>query len=794
MIRNYLSTLFRNFAKNKAHSLINLTGLSVGMAAALLIILWIRNELGMERFHEKEERIYVMYNRDADPEGNRWAWNNTPKILAPTLKADYPEVEDAVRFNNITFLFTVGDKNLNARGAFTDSGFLNVFSFPLIRGEASRALADGHGIVLTGQFAKTLFGNTDAMGKTIRIDGNRNVTVTGILEDLPNNTLLAFDYLLPWEHMERLGWNDTFWGNNSVKTYTLLKPGASQEAFDRKVRTITIDHMKETATASTTEVFTQPLNRYYLYNKSENGILVAGNLVTVRLFVVLAAFILLIACINFMNLSTARSERRAKEVGIRKVVGVSKTLLITQFLIESILLSVFSFFVALLIVQLSLGGFNQLVGKELFVPYDNPLFWLSALGFILLTGLVAGSYPAFYLSSFNPVSVLKGTFKKENTLIAPRKILVTIQFTFAIILIIATIIVYRQIEYGLDRDAGYNRNNLVYLFFQGDMDKNYTSIKNELLGSNAATSVSLSANPITQQWSDSWGFHWEGSTKADEKLEFVRMGTDAGFTKTFGIELVEGRDIDVYQYPTDSMAILLNEAAVRAMRLKDPIGTRMKWVGTTEYFHVVGVIKDFILQSPFEQTISPMMINGPAGYSPNILHVKLNPDNSTTDNLARMENIFKTYNPQYPFEYVFADENYAQKFKSAERSGKLAGLFAILTIIISCLGLFGLAAYMAESRTKEIGVRKVLGASVWSVTRLLSKDFLKLVMLSFVIASPIAWYAMNKWLASYSYRIGIEWWVFALTGVLAALITILTVSWQAIKAAVANPVDSLRDE
>ncbi|MGS2738002.1 ABC transporter permease, partial [Sinomicrobium sp. M5D2P17] len=573
MIRNYLSTLFRNFAKNKAHSLINVTGLSVGMAAALLIILWIRNELGMERFHEKEDRIYVMYNRDADPEGNRWAWNNTPKVLAPTLKADYPEVEDAVRFNNITFLFTVGDKNLNARGAFTDSGFLNVFSFPLIRGEASAVLADGHGIVLTEQFAETLFGNTDPMGKTIRIDSNRDVTVTGILKDLPNNTLLAFDYLLPWEHMDRLGWNDTFWGNNSVKTYTLLKPGASQAVFDQKVKTITIDHTKETANASTTEVFTQPLSRYYLYNKSEDGILVAGNLVTVRLFIVLAVFILLIACINFMNLSTARSERRAKEVGIRKVVGVSKTLLITQFLIESILLSLFSFFVALLIVQLSLNGFNRLVGKELFVPYDNPLFWLSALGFILVTGLVAGSYPAFYLSSFNPVSVLKGTFKKENTLIAPRKILVTIQFTFAIILIIATIIVYRQIQYGLDRDAGYNRNNLVYLFFQGDMDKNYTSIKNELLGSNAATSVSLSANPITQQWSDSWGFHWEGSTKADEKLEFVRMGTDAGFTETFGIELVAGRDIDVYRYPTDSMAILLNEAAVKAMRLKDPVGT-----------------------------------------------------------------------------------------------------------------------------------------------------------------------------------------------------------------------------
>lgn len=794
MIKNYLRILFRNFTKSKAYSLINITGLSVGMAAALLIILWIQNELGMEQFHEKKDRIYVMYNRDADPEGNRWAWDNTPKILAPTLKTDYPEVEDAVRFNNMTFLFTVGDKNLNSRGAFTDSSFFSVFSFPLLQGDASTALTEGHSIVLTKQFAKTLFGNADAMGRTIRLDSNRNVTVTGILKDLPNNTLLAFDYLLPWKHMEQLGWNDPYWGNNSVKTYTLLKQGASQADFDKKIRTITIDHTKEAAITSTTEVFSQPLSRYYLYNKSEDGKLVAGNLVTIRLFMVLAACILLIACINFMNLSTARSERRAKEVGIRKVVGVSKSLLITQFLIESILLSIFSFFVALLIVQLSLPSFNQLVGKELFIPYGNSLFWLFAFGFILLTGLVAGSYPAFYLSSFNPVSVLKGTFKKENALIAPRKVLVTIQFTFAIILIIATIIVYRQIQYGLNRDAGYTRNNLVYLFYQGDMDTHYASIRHELLDGGAVTSVSLSHNPITQRWSDSWGFHWEGSTKADEKIDFVRLGSDAEFTKTFGIQLVSGRDIDVYQYPTDSTALLLNEAAVKAMRLKNPIGTRIKSVGGTEYFHVVGVIKNFILESPFEQTINPMMINGPAGYSPNIVHVKLNTDNSTADNLARMEKIFKTYNPHYPFDYVFADEDYAQKFKSAERSGKLAGLFAILTILISCLGLFGLAAYMAESRVKEIGVRKVLGASVWSVTTLLSKDFLKLVMLSFVIASPIAWYVMNKWLTNYSYRIDVEWWVFVMTGTLAAVIALLTVSGQAIKAAVSNPVKSLRDE
>ncbi|HWV74598.1 MAG TPA: ABC transporter permease [Pseudosphingobacterium sp.] len=794
MIKNYLKTLLRDFLKSKAYSMINITGLSMGMAAVILITLWVQNELSMERFHEKAERIYVMYNRDISPEGYRWAWGNTPKILAPTLKTDYPEVEDAVRFTNTNFLLTVGEKKLNVRGAFTDSSFFNVFTFPLMHGDAKNALANEHSIVLTEKFAKTLFGNDEAMGKMIRVDSSHNATVTGVLKDLPNNTLLQFDYLLPWTYLDQLGENDTYWGNNSTTTYALLKPGASQQVFDGKVRTITIDHTKGSEDASTTEVFTQPLSRYYLYGKSENAKLVAGNMVTVRLFTILAIFILLIACINFMNMSTARSERRAKEVGIRKVAGVRKEMLILQFLLESTLLSTLSFLVAILIVQLSLGAFNQLVGKALFVPYGDPLFWLCALGFILLTGITAGSYPAFYLSSFSPVSVLKGAFKKTNALVTPRKILVTIQFTIAIILIIATIIIYHQVQYGLERDTGYKKDNLVFIFAEGDVRKHYASIKDELLNTQVATSVTLSANPITQQWSDSWGYYWNGSTKTDEKIDFLRLGSDANFAKTFDIKISEGRDIDVYKYPTDSMAILLNEAAVKAMRLKNAVGTEIRQRGGDLVFHVVGVVKNFIIESPFQQNMSPLMVFGPKGYSQMIVHIKLNPANTTADNLAGMEKILKTYNPQYPFRYTFVDEDYAQKFQNAERAGKLSGLFAFLTILISCLGLFGLAAYMAESRTKEIGVRKVLGASVWNVTQLLSIDFLKLVILSFVIASPIAWYAMNAWLESYSYRIGIEWWVFALTGIIAVAIALLTVSSQAIKAAVANPIKSLREE
>ncbi len=357
MLKNYFKTLVRNLLRNKGYSFLNITGLSVGMAAAILIMLWIQNQLSMERFHKKGDRIYVMYNRDTDPEGNKWAWNNTPKILATTLKSDYPEVEDAVRINNVTFLLTAGEKRFNKRGAFVDSSFLNVFSLPLLSGNPSNALRDVYSIVLTEKFAKALFGNEEALGKIVRIDSSHNCKVTGVLKDLPNNTTFEFEYLIPWSYMRKLDWDDKNWGNNSVRTFALLKEGAKQVDFDKKIRSITIDHTKGAADASTTEVFTQPLNRYYLYSRSEDGKLTGGQIETVRLFGIIAAFILLIACINFMNLSTARSEKRAKEVGIRKVVGVGKTSLVFQFLTESIILSFVAFLLGLLIVTISLNGF-----------------------------------------------------------------------------------------------------------------------------------------------------------------------------------------------------------------------------------------------------------------------------------------------------------------------------------------------------------------------------------------------------------------------------------------------------
>ena len=789
MLRNFFKIAFRNLLRNKGFSVINIAGLAIGMASAILILLWIQNELSYDRFHEKGDRIFTANNRDKF-NGEVWAWNTTPKILGPTMKLEYPaDVEDIARANSTTFLLSIGDKHLNSEGIFTDSGFLTMFSLPLLQGNASKALNEISDIVITQKLAQKLFGTDNALGKIIKIDSSDNFTVTGVLKDLPNNTAFDFEYLLPWSYMKKINQDDEYWGNNSIKTYILLKPGVSQTAFDAKIKNITINHTKN-GDKSGTQVFTQRFGDRWLYNKSENGKYISGRLEMVKLFAVIAAFILLIACINFMNLSTARSEKRAKEVGIRKVVGAQKSGLVAQFIGESILLASFAGILAIIIVQLCLSPFNQLVGKELFIGYGNPLFWLFFLGFIFFTGFIAGSYPAFYLSSYQPVKVLKGTFKASHALVTPRKALVVLQFTFAIALIICTIIVEHQIQYAQARDLGYKKDQLVYTYMQGDVEKHYAAIKDELLSSGAAIAVTKSMSPITQRYSDGWGFSWADMKPGDEKTDFVRMASDADFVKTMGVTLLQGRDIDIKNYPGDSTAMLLNETAVKMMRFKNPIGQVVKTDGRD--WRIVGVLKDFIYESPYDK-VQQLVVMGPASWFSTI-HFKLNLARSTAASLKLAEHVFKKYNPSYPFDYKFADESYALKFQDEQRIGTLAALFAGLTIFISCLGLFGLATYMAENRIKEIGVRKVLGASVASITTLLSKDFLALVIISFVIATPIAWWAMNRWLSIYTYRINIEWWVFAGAGLLSVLITLITVSYQSIKAAIANPVKSLRTE
>ncbi|MEX8548730.1 MAG: ABC transporter permease [Mucilaginibacter sp.] len=788
MFKNYFKIALRNLLRNKGFSTINILGLAMGMASAILILLWIQNEMSHDRFHEKKDRLYTANNRDKI-NGETLAYSITAKPLAGTLKQEYPEVEDAVRITNAPFLFTVGDKHLNLSGYFTDPGFFNVFSFPLSEGNP-KALNGKYNIVLTQKTAKKLFGNEDAMGKTVKIDSTDIFTVTGVLKDLPNNTAFDFEYLLPWSYLTKIGGDDNSWSNNSITTFILLKPGVTQASFDAKIKNISISHNKDAYKVSA-QVFTQLFSDAYLNNKSENGGYVGGRIERVKLFGIIAAFILLIACINFMNLSTARSEKRAKEVGIRKVVGAPKSSLIAQFIGESILLAFLAGIIAILIVELSLPSFNHLVDKTLFIPFSNPFYWLFAITFILFTGLLAGSYPALYLSSFKPVKVLKGTFKAANALVTPRKVLVVIQFTFAIALIICTIVVVRQIKYAQLRETGYSKDNLIYMNLQGDIGKHYDLIKSELVSSGAATAVTKSMSPITQRNSDGWGYSWSGNTEQDQKIDFIRQSSEADFVKTMGVKLLQGRDIDIKNYPSDSTAVLLNEAAVKVMHLKNPIGQTIKGNGRDDW-HVIGVVKDFIFESPYEN-VHQLMVFGPGSFF-SVMHIKLNPAKPVAEDLAKIEQIFKQNNPQYPFEYKFVDEEYAKKFQDEQRISALAGLFAGLTIFISCLGLFGLATYMAENRLKEIGVRKVLGASVANITTLLSKDFLKLVLVSIVIASPVAWWAMHKWLESYTYKISISVWFFVLAGAGAMLIALATISFQSVKAALANPVKSLRSE
>ena len=789
MLKNYLKITWRNLLRHKAFSIINITGLAIGMASAALILFWIQNELSYDQFHEKKDRLYSVYNRSVF-DGKLWCWNTTPKVMAKTLKQDYPQIEEVCRTNGCNFLFSIGDKHLNVNGNFTDPGFLTMFSFPLLSGNTKTALNNINDLVITQKLAKKLFGNDNAMGKTVKIDSNAYFTVTGVMKDLPNNTQFKFEYLMPWSYLKKIGGDDQGWGNNSIQTWALLKPGVTEAEANRSIVNITRSH----SDIKDISVFLHPASKWRLYSKfDQKGKVSGGRIETVRIFSLIAVFILIIACINFMNLSTARSEKRAREVGIRKVVGALRGSLISQFLGESILIALIAGIIALVIVQLSLSGFNVLTDKQLFIPYGSLSFWVISLSFILFTGVISGSYPALYLSSFKPVNVLKGTFRAANALITPRKLLVVVQFTFAVVLIVCTIIIRQQLKYAQDRDTGYKKDNLVYVMMTGTDDKNYPLIKNELITSGAATGVTKTSAPVTQGWSDSWDFMWPGKD-ISKKIDFNIFNTDGDLVKTMGFKIVAGRDIDIKTYPTDSTALLLNETAVKTIGFKNPVGQIIKRgvPGSYTDLHVVGVVKDFILQSPYEP-IKAMVIQGPKSWF-NVIHFRLNNAHSTAQNLKLAEAVFKKYNPEYPFEYNFIDEDYSKKFGDEQRTGTLASLFAGLTIIISCLGLFGLAAYMAQNRIKEIGVRKVLGASVTGVTALLSKDFLKLVMISFGVATPIAYLSMHKWLSGYTYRISISVWVFILAAVLTIVISLITVSFQAIKAALANPVKSLRSE
>ena len=784
LFKNHFKSSFRNLARNKSFSLINISGLAIGMASAIVILLWIQLQLSYDQFHKNKDRVYQLYNR-IEQGGSIDCWNSTPMVLAPVLKMDYPQVEETVRLNWVG-AFTLGEGHLQTQGYITDSGFFKIFSFPLAQGDPNTALSSRHSIVITETMAKKLFGNTHVLGKRIRVDSNANFTVTGVLKDLPNNTQFSsLEYLIPWSYMKEVGWENAAWAASQIRTYVLLKPGVSETVGNALFRRVIQSH----SGGLKNELFLHPMRKWWLYSEFKDGKIAGGQIETVRLFGMIAGFILLIACINYMNLSTARSQKRAREVGIRKVIGAAKTSLVRQFIGESILISFLAGILALLILQPGIKGFNWIIGQRMEIPYTNFYFWGMVIAFILLTGIIAGSYPAFYLSAFRPIGVLKGSFKGGNALMTPRKILVVFQFTFAILLITCTVVIYRQLGYSRGRDLGYRRDNLVFVYNKGEIQNRYSLIKEALMHSDAITSITRTNSPITDIWSWEDSYEWKGKDPKTRYL-FDLFLSDNDFVRTMGLNILAGRDINADKIPSDSMAALVNASAAKLMGLDNPVGDTIYNHGRK--WHIVGMVNDFIPGNPYSP-LRPVIIKGLAKEW-GTLNLRLNGNKPMSANLQKISKIFKKYNPDYAFDYKVVEDVHGEVFQEENHTGVLAAVFSGLTIFISCLGLFALAAYMAENRIKEIGIRKVMGASVSGIATLLSKDFLKLVLISFVIASPLAGWAMHAWLQNFSYHIRISWWIFALTGLLTVMITLVTVSSQAIRAALTNPADSLRTE
>jgi putative ABC transport system permease protein len=795
MFQNYLKIALRNLWRNKSTSFINIAGLSVGMTVALLIGLWLRDELTFDRFHEKHGQLYQVMLNDKIGGGGINTFAAAPLPLAEILRKSIPEIKYVAEQDwGWEHGLMVGERRFLKKGLQVHGDFLKMFSFPLLHGDPNSALAETHSIVLTERMAEALFSDADPMGKTVRIDNREDLVVTGVMKNPPHNNSFEFEYLVPFSYFEFsapwVKYARSNWESFAFQLYVELQPGASEEAVNAKIRNLIKENLPD---ESGIELSLHPLDKWRLYSEFENGKAVGGFITYVRLFGVTGAFVLLIACINFMNLSTARSERRAKEVGVRKVAGSQRLQLISQFLSESVMVALLSFAIAIALAELVMPSFNLLTEKAISIPFNHAGFWALSLTFVLFTGLLAGSYPAFYLSSFQPVSILKpaGSFSGARgggggTL--SRKVLVVSQFTLSVGLIICTLVVFQQIQFTKKRPAGYDPDRLVMVNTSPDLSRNYNALKNDLLASGKVTDVTKSGSPITAVFQHFPDVEWQGKQPGD-KVVFANIAIADDYFKTTGIRLKEGRIF----YPNnmaDTASVIFNEAAVRRMGLEEPIGQTVRIFGAPRT--IVGVTEDVVMTSPFEP-VAPTMYQLNYDWGEAIMF-RLAPLVNTHEALGTLERIFQKHNPAYPFIYQFANEQYAKKFGREELIGKLAGLFGGLAIFISCLGLFGLAAYMAERRTKEIGIRKVLGATTTHLWAMLSKEFVVLVLVSCLIASPLAAYFLNNWLTGYEYRTELHWWVFALAGGGAVVVTVLTVSFQSIKAALANPVKSLRSE
>lgn len=786
MIRNWFKIAFRNILKNSVYSFINIFGLAAGIASSLLIMLWVNDELSYDNFHENKQWLHQIYVNVLRDGGQISSQHATALPLVDELKR-----ERDIQYVTVTdwggnHLLSAGEKKFIKNGLYVGEDFLKMFSFPLKQGASEKALTSPSGVVLTKALAITLFGTEDALGKNLRIDNSVDATVTGVIDQVPSNSSFQFDFLLPFEsYISSQSWvkaSVNNWENNAFQVYVQLNKNVTKDAVEARIKNIVKEHSK----TSTAQLILHPIDKWRLWSKFENGKAAGGGIEAVRSFSIVAVLILIIACINFMNLATARSESRAKEVGIRKSVGSRRKELIFQFLGESLLVVLVAYVFSLVLTELALPLYNNLVGKNLVIEFGSSVFWIASAVVVIGTGLIAGSYPAFYLSAFRAVSVLKGKPMVAGRGATPRRVLVVLQFVLSIFLLVGSVVFNQQLQHGKDRELGYDQENLLIIENQGDIQKNYKVIKNELLTKGLAVSATCSNNPITSIYSYMGDIKWHGKND-DQRPSIATEATEYDFVKTLGTKLKEGRDFS--EEFNDSLSLMLNQAAVDYMNFKNPVGETVIW-GGREYT-VVGVTENLLMGSVYRPIEPMMMVFDPTWFGFMVVRM---PKGEVSSNLAKIEAVFKKHNPEYPFTFKFADVEFQRKFSMVDMIRKIANVFASLAILISCLGLFGLAAFTAEQRTKEIGIRKVMGANVTNVVVLLSKDFAKLVLIAFAIAGPLSWWLMDKFLQTFPYRITIQWWVIALAGVAALLLAVVTVSSQAMKAATANPAHSLRNE
>jgi len=801
MLKNYFKTAWRSLLKNKLSACINIGGLSAGMAVAMLIACWIYNEWSFDRQFDNYSRIAQVWEIWPNRKGVQY---QLPAVVADELRAKYTGNFKRIVLSSQTqeHVFSYGQTKLIKAGNFIEPEGLQMLGLPMLQGSIS-GLKDPNSILLSESLAKTFFADNNPVGQILRMNDSLSLKVTGVYKDFPyNSSFRDVTFLSPWDLYESFDpetrYSRRSWDHNNWQVFVQLADHADIAKVSARIKNVKADNNPMTdakgQNLNTTELFLHPMSRWHLYSEFRDGESPSGRIRYVKLFGLIGVLVLILACINFMNLSTARSEKRAREVGIRKTIGSLRGQLIGQFFSESLLVAILALVIAIGLFRLSLPYFNELAETRLTVPWVNPIWWMACIGFCLFTGLLAGSYPALYLSSFQPVKVLKGIPRMGRMASMPRKILVVVQFTVSIAMIIGTMVVFKQVEYARDRPVGYDRQGLVMLqLHTKEISDHFSAFRTDLLNTGAVTEVAASVSPVTASWPFNGGFTWTGhSSSVPGDPDFAMKGVSPEYAKTVGLQFTHGRDFRTGPSGADAINIILSESAARSMGFNDPIGKTVTWTGIGQQFTVIGVVKNMVMESPYELPVPAIFYLAP--WAMPSVTIRINPQMSAHEALSRISPVFTKYSPAEPFDYKFVDEAYDAKFRIESRVGQLAGFFTILAIFISCLGLFGLASFVAEQRTKEIGVRKVMGATVFNLWTMLSKDFVLLVGCSCLIAIPIAWWALHEWLQQFAYRTAISSWIFVMAGIGAVLITLLTVSYQSIKAALMNPVKSLRTE